>query len=251
MKHDDYSLDICVAVDNHGSNKLDSSGYGLLVKRMVNDLIIIGVDEVGRGCVYGPVVCVAAANLTGWHLAGIRDSKTVKNEEERRSLANEIRHAMVWSVASASADTIDRFGIQRCVVAAGMKAAKTLVGAIWKKYPGVRCKIVFDGRDHESKMIDTMIEVVSIEKADATVFEVSAASILAKVIRDNWVHDQVKANPPLARYDLDNCKGYGSVKHAEALRKHGLTIHHRKKFCETLLTPKDQKRKRNVNPAAA
>lgn len=204
--------------------------------------IIIGIDEAGRGPVFGPMVIGASCNISGWQLAAVKDSKLVKSEDQRRMLDRRIRENTIWATAVVSADVINQFGTQRTLKVAGKKIATEMFQKLRAKFPSRKIRIIFDGRDHPNT-VDGDLSIESIEKADSTIFEVSCASLIAKVLHDNMIHDIVKSDPQrYGPYDLDSCKGYGTAAHKAALIKHGLTPYHRKVACTTLLTPKSDRR---------
>lgn len=235
---------LCI-VDAGGCRKLKANWYMTLVAdRQKTDVIRIGIDEVGRGCVWGPIVVTGVAVLNGWRLEGIRDSKTIKNENTRNALASEIAHNCVWATAHFHATSLNKLcaewreGMERPMTAALRacfeKVEAKLVEELRLAFPDRQIEVICDGDDWPDAVFPTHSRK-SIVKADATEYEVSAASILAKVTRDQWVREQVKLDPTLNRYDLVASKGYGTPSHTKALRMHGLHPHHRKQACTTLL----------------
>lgn len=230
-----------------GLHKLGQKWFHNLVDDAIQNKITLGIDEVGRGCVYGPVVVAGVAIINDWHIAGIKDSKIIKSEPVRRALAYEIQHNTVWATASIDAVKLNQLTSQwvegkpkpmtQIINECGQAIMDAIIPKLRDNFPGRHIDVVFDGDDWEPKQCSGYT-IKCFPKADATVYEVSSASILAKVLRDNWVHEQVKADPSLGRYDLDNCKGYGTAKHKAALMEFGLTDHHRKAACATLLTPR-------------
>ncbi len=237
---------VIAEVNTSGLKKLDQTWYMTLFDDdITDDTIRIGIDEVGRGCVFGPVVVAGVAILNNWHINGIKDSKMIKSEVKRRGLSSEIQHNCLWCTASVSAENMNKlydawkegterpmtFALRICFEKIEAHLVERVKPIIGKR----KLEVVCDGTDMQSKDFGHYSRRCE-PKADATVYEVSAASIVAKVLRDNWCHEIVKSEPNLAIYGIDQNKGYGSVQHRNALRKHGLTKHHRNLACATLLT---------------
>jgi ribonuclease HII len=196
--------------------------------------ILIGIDEAGRGPIFGPMTVGATANPTRWFFPGIKDSKEIKKESLRQALAVEIKQNTIWATAVVSAECINRFGTIRSLREAGRKVAAEMVARVRGYFPEFNIRVVFDGRDHQSET-DGLCTYESIEKADATIFEVSCASIIAKVLHDDLIHEIVKSDRKYERYDLNHCRGYGTPKHKAALQEFGRTDQHRTAACNTIL----------------
>lgn len=207
--------------------------------------IIIGIDEVGRGCVFGPLAVCGVANPLGWTDPRVRDSKEIKSEKRKNDICAAVCKNTLWSLAVAHNTTIEEYGITAALTQAMIKVLDDLVTRVGKAIQGTatRIRIIGDGNDmypiiarYECVVAGGgLVSVQFLPKADSNFFEVSAASIVAKASRDLWCHDIVKANPTLAVYGIDDCKGYASSQHTHALVQHGLTAWHRKSFCNTLL----------------
>jgi ribonuclease HII len=176
---------------------------------------IAGVDEAGRGSLFGPVY--AAAVILAPECAvvrGIRDSKAL-DPEQRESLAGAIRrHAEAWAVAWADAEEIDRINILQASRLAMKRAVKLLS-------PAPDFLLV------DALMIDMPIPQKALIKGDARCRSVAAASILAKVDRDGCMSSWDAIYP---RYGLASSKGYGTPEHLEALNLYGPTPQHRSTF---------------------
>lgn len=227
-----------------GLRKLSQKWFRSLVEDVVQDKITVGIDEVGRGCVFGPVYVVGVAVVNDWRISGITDSKLITKEAVRRALASEIQHNTVWVATSVDAPKLNHLTdnwkvgtpkpMTQIIRQCGQSIIDSIVPNLMNYFPGRHIDIMFDGDDWEPSE-HTGYSIKCEPKADLNHYEVSAASILAKVLRDNWVHDQVKLCPNLGRYDMDNCKGYGTEKHIQGLLEYGLTDHHRRSACETLI----------------
>jgi len=180
---------------------------------------IIGVDEVGMGAVLGPLV-VAAVVITPGKVAGVRDSKMVSNENTRFALAEDIKRcASAWKIAQVSNDYIDQHGLD----AAWDKAVVAVIEAIRKE---ADLSAVVDG----GKLPSTVGRVFALPKADRLIYQVSAASLVAKAHRDAIVIAAAQRYP---QYGLEENKGYPTKKHLDALRRFGPTPLHRKSFRAT------------------
>jgi ribonuclease HII len=175
---------------------------------------IAGVDEVGRGALFGPVFAAAVILSRDRPIRGLNDSKQLE-PERRVILAQRIRErAVAWSVAAVDSATIDRINIYQ----ASRLAMKL---AVQKLQPAADFLII------DALHLDVPIAQRALIQGDARCHAIAAASILAKVERDacmcEW--DAVFPNYGLARH-----KGYSTPEHADALASHGLTPLHRLSF---------------------
>lgn len=174
-----------------------------------------GVDEAGRGPLAGPVVAAAAILDPARPIAGLADSKKL-SASRRERLAVEIRaHALAWCVAAASVEEIDALNIlqatllamQRAVVGLALVPAEALID-------GNRCPALD-------------IPARAIVGGDATVAAISAASILAKTVRDAGMR-ALDARYP--QYGFARHMGYGTAAHLAALRRYGPCPAHRRSY---------------------
>ncbi|MCX8017147.1 MAG: ribonuclease HII [Rhodocyclaceae bacterium] len=177
--------------------------------------MICGVDEAGRGPLAGPVVAAAVILDPGRPIAGLADSKKL-SALRRETLAAEIRaKALAWSVAEASVAEIDALNILQATLLAMQRAVAGL---------SVRpSEVLVDGNC--CPPLD--VPVRAIVRGDATVAEISAASILAKTVRDAAMQALHYRYP---QYGFDRHKGYGTAAHRAALALHGPTPQHRQSF---------------------
>ncbi len=177
-------------------------------------LRIAGVDEAGRGCLFGPVFAAAVVLDPERPVAGLADSKTLP-AERREELAAAIRErAAAWAVASASAAEIDRINIREASRLAMRRAVEFLD-------PPCDYLLV------DALTIDWPVPQQALIKGDARVTAIAAASILAKVERDACLISLAAEYPG---YGLDRHKGYPTVEHREALRQLGPTPLHRRSY---------------------
>lgn len=177
---------------------------------------IAGVDEVGRGCWAGPIVAAAVIMPMGVGvIEGVRDSKkmTIKKREE---LSKAIRKsAVAWSVGVVEVEDIDRIGISPANHLAMKKAIEGLhVSADY---------VLADGWE----VRDVRLPQSAFLKGDNKVYSIAAASIVAKVMRDEMLTVLDEIYP---EYGFAQHKGYGTKQHREALETHGLTPLHRRSF---------------------
>lgn len=194
----------------------------------------IGVDEVGRGAVFGPVTCAGCLVLSDQpRVDKVRDSKKVKSEKVRQRLAEKIRAAHIFYITDVSPAGVDRFGIDTAQNQAAQLCVDALVAHAKIHCPDYRIVVTLDGHPlHGQQVSADGYSIKYIPKADATEYEVSAASLVAKVHRDDWVHRFVRENPEAAVYNLDENKGYGACPiHRQAMNDRGLTPLHRRTFC--------------------
>ncbi len=186
-------------------------------------LRIAGLDEVGRGPLFGPVVAAAVILPRGCQLHGLNDSKKL-SEKKRNGLDREIRaNAVAWAIASVDAETIDRINIRNASLLAMRRAVEQL--ALSPDF------LLIDGRD----TVDCDCPQQAIIRGDATSFSIAAASVLAKVHRDRLLVELDREYPG---YGLASHKGYSSPEHLAALARLGPTPLHRRTFhpvAQTLL----------------
>ncbi len=177
--------------------------------------LVAGVDEAGRGPLAGSVVAAAVILDPARKVPGLADSK-VLTEERREELAEQIKASAVsYCIASASVEEIDKLNILHASMLAMARAIEGLsVVPNHCMIDGNRCPI-------------TQCNCQAIVKGDALVQEISAASILAKVDRDQYMR---KLHEQYPQYGFDKNKGYPTKVHLTALREHGVLDIHRKTF---------------------
>jgi ribonuclease HII len=177
---------------------------------------LCGIDEAGRGPLAGGLT-IAGVILTR-PIEGLGDSKKL-TEKKREALFDTICEHSAYHIARFSPQEIDELGLSACL-AAGLREIMATLGEADYLYDG-NTAFGVDG-------IRTMV------KADATVAEVSAASILAKVSRDR---EMVTLADRYPQYGFEGHKGYGSAAHIEAIRRYGYCEIHRKSFKLKALQP--------------
>lgn len=176
---------------------------------------VCGVDEAGRGPLAGPVYAAAVILDPGKPVAGLADSKKL-SARTRERLAQQLRvQALAWSVASASVEEIDAMNILQATLLAMQRAVAGLAV--------VPTDVLVDG--NRCPVLD--LPARAIIGGDATVAEISAASILAKTARDA---EMLRLHAAFPQYGLDRHKGYDTAAHRAALREHGPQAFHRRSF---------------------
>lgn len=177
--------------------------------------MICGVDEAGRGPLAGPVYAAAVILDPAKPISGLDDSKKL-SEKKRDRLAAEIKErALAWAVAYASVEEIDHINILQATLLAMSRAVAALA---------LRpTEVLVDGNRCPPLDLPTR----AIIGGDATVAEISAASILAKTARDA---EMCRLHEAFPAYGLDKHKGYGTALHMAALRAHGPAPFHRRSF---------------------
>lgn len=191
--------------------------------------LIAGVDEVGRGPLAGPVVAAACIFDRDVDIVGIDDSKKL-SEKKREQFFDEIKDkALAYGIGEASCEVIDEINILEATKLA-MKRAIDEADKMLESKGRDRIQIViFDA----VKINDLKKKQMSVIKGDQTYFSVAAASILAKVTRDNLMKEYDKVYP---EYRFASNKGYGTKAHYEGIKKAGITEIHRKSFLKNLDT---------------
>ncbi|MDX1670027.1 MAG: ribonuclease HII, partial [Limnobacter sp.] len=184
-------------------------------------LTVIGVDEAGRGPLFGPVVAGAAILHSPNTIDGLACSKTL-SEKKREALYPQIQsQAKHWAVAQASVEEIDEINILNASLLA-MKRAVTQV-AEQSGLQESQLLVLVDG----NKVPKWRFQARAIVKGDVYVPAISAGSILAKVWRDQWCHEQAELYP---QYELDRHMGYPTAQHMSLLKLYGASPLHRKTF---------------------
>jgi ribonuclease HII len=189
---------------------------------------VIGVDEVGYGAWAGPVVVCAAVAPARWSHPEVRDSKDYGSDPK---VARATREALTRNllippiipyhvILSYSSQEIDELGVARARDLLAMRAVRRCVG----RFLSANTCVVMDGNTRPAGMPDRFI---CMPKADNLVPAVSAASILAKVYRDELMEVLALEYPG---YDFENNVGYGTPSHQQGLVKHGVTLVHRKSY---------------------
>ena len=180
---------------------------------------VCGIDEAGRGPLCGPVFAAACILPDGLYIEGLNDSKKL-TEKKREKLFDIIKEeAIAYCIASASVEEIDELNI----LEADLLAMRRAIDGLSVKADFA----IIDGNVAR----DFQIPAAPVVKGDATSMSIAAASVLAKVARDRICIDLDREYP---QYGIAKHKGYGTKAHMDALREHGPSPIHRKKFIRFL-----------------
>lgn len=206
------------------------------------DFIVVGVDEVGRGALAGPIVAAAIAfapqvknlksKIKNWG-GRIDDSKKLSAKERNRAYQWLKKACLCWGIGKTTVSGINKMGIAKAYFAAARKAVFL-----------IKDRMIDLG--HQEKKLFVLADYYyinylkgiglknqkAIVSGDEKCLSIAAASIMAKVERDK-IMDKLSKNQP--EYQWDKNKGYGTLKHRQAIKKHGITRLHRKLFVRNLV----------------
>jgi len=204
----------------------------------------IGVDEVGRGPLFGRVYTAAVIlpKDNSFDLSKVKDSKKFHSTKKIQEASNYIKeHALCWAITYEDEKTIDSINILN----ATQKSMHSSINEVIKKMKNIKIdtpdysySLLIDGNyfqpvtnyDKSASKFVT-IPYITVEGGDNKYASIAAASILAKVARDQYIEDLCQENSTLAEYySIDSNKGYGAKKHMDGIKEHGITIWHRRSF---------------------
>ena len=206
----------------------------------------IGVDEAGRGPLFGRVYTAAVVlpkDDTFDHSC-VKDSKKFHSKKKIEEVAEYIKqNAIAWYVSFEDEKVIDEINIlqatQRSMHTSILETRKQIVGKMKEiNATDYRVELLIDGNyfnpvtilNKTTSKIET-IPYTTIEGGDNKFTAIAAASILAKVERDKYIDDLCEKNPTLSEYyGIDSNKGYGAKRHMDGIKEHGITIWHRRSF---------------------
>jgi len=180
----------------------------------LKELITAGVDEVGRGCLAGPVVSAAVILKKSINLGLLKDSKKI-SFKKREKISRHIKDNSYYAIGIASVDEI----LSLNILQASLLSMKRAIEQLTKK-PDL---ILIDGNFAPKGLINYK----TIINGDEKVKVISAASIIAKVYRDRFM---IKLSEKFSNYAWERNFGYGTKDHLEGLKKFGITAHHRRAF---------------------
>jgi len=183
--------------------------------RRVGFVHVAGCDEVGRGCLAGPVVAAAVVLHPDRHIPGVCDSKTVPAPERERLYEQILAAAIAWAVGEADPTEIDRINIHQASLRAMQRAVLQLA-----PLPDIVLVDAF-------RVPDLPMAQRGVLHGDRRCSAIAAASIVAKVTRDRQMLDLHGRDP---RYGFDRHKGYATADHLEAVARFGYSEVHRRSF---------------------
>ena len=198
----------------------------------------IGIDEAGRGPLFGRVYTAAVLLPDHFDRSILKDSKKFSNPLQRKKVSAIIREQAKWAITYADEATIDRINILQATLQSMHDSLHELVQQVDPTQVHVIVDgLVFNPYTYYTTSIQT-IPYTCIAKGDVYYAAIAAASILAKVARDEYIEDLCKKYVYLdTYYGLSHNKGYGTVQHRNGILTHGITPWHRKSFapCSTTL----------------
>ena len=200
----------------------------MLKKYHTENLKEVGIDEAGRGCLFGPV-CISCVSLTNFDdplVEQIKDSKKL-SEKKKNLLYDFIIKNSNYSIQLVNEKVIDAENILQATLN-GMHLS------IDELDKNIKIDLILVDGNHFPPYFsisqDKFLKHECVINGDNTYINIAAASILAKVTRDRYIIDLCEKNENLKKYDLHKNKGYGTKKHLEAIKEFGIVEGHRKSF---------------------
>ena len=213
------------------------------------DIMEVGIDEAGRGPLFGRVYTAAVVlpKDDSFDHSKMKDSKKFHSKKKILETAEYIKsHAISWSITCENETTIDNMNILQ----ATQRAMHKCIAEILKKdkllfecdsttvQTNKKVQLIIDGNYfnpfmhyNQKRKILEQVPHVCVEGGDNKYSPIAAASILAKVARDAYIDELCQQNPKLVEhYSIDSNKGYGARKHLDGIKEHGITIWHRRSF---------------------
>ena len=180
----------------------------------------MGLDEVGRGPLAGPLAVAAVVLDATYRVMGLNDSKQVP-ERKREAIADDVRaHALALSVQMVEPADIDQVGMAACL----RRAFAQAIQDVDTQLEGIGC-VMLDGNPLGLDPRET-----NVVKGDSLCASIAAASLVAKTERDALMRAYAQEYP---QYGFDSNKGYGSAEHIQAIKRYGLSPIHRVSFCSS------------------
>ena len=231
--------------DNDSSDNEVKEVFEIIKKKIPNRLnlmfdadttiIEIGIDEAGRGPMFGRVYAgvVVLPKDNSFNHSQMKDSKKFHSKKKIEQVADYIKkNSIAWAVEYEDEQTIDNINILQATQSAMHKGIRNVLSQL-SNINYDKILILVDGNYFNPFTIlnGKTIKYKMIEQGDNKYTSIAAASILAKTERDKYIEELCKENPELVeRYDINSNKGYGSKKHMDGIKKYGITKWHRKTF---------------------
>lgn len=202
-----------------------------------DEYVEIGIDEAGRGPMFGRVYAAAVVlpKSDTFKHCDMKDSKKFHSDNKIHSASNYIKdNAIAWAIGYSTEQEIDKHNIRVATHMAMHKAIKEVISKLKLRLDNTH--LLVDGNDFTPYIIydnDFLLHArfTTIEQGDNKISSIAAASILAKVARDDYIIDLCKNEPELnKRYKLIKNKGYGTKQHLEGIAEHGISQYHRTTF---------------------
>lgn len=204
-----------------------------------NNLYEIGVDEAGRGPLFGRLYVAGAILPKGgsFHHEWMKDSKRFHSKKKIHDMSDYIKeNAIAWSIQYIESDVIDQINIRQAV----HRGMHNVIRDIFSRYDMSprNTFLIIDGNDFrpytmfdESTDESFAVPHETVEGGDNKYTAIAAASILAKVARDDYIHELCEQHPELSeKYHLNRNQGYGTKQHLDGIINHGITQWHRKTY---------------------
>lgn len=249
MRNKNNETDKNVLIEKKSSkNKMETNDIKQksILKQMFTDcvdIIEIGIDEAGRGPMFGRVYAgvVVLPKDDSFNHYMMKDSKKFHSKKKIEQVAEYIKeNAIAWAVEYEDEETIDNINILQATQSAMHKGIKSVLSQLSEliNIDYNNALLLVDGNYfkpftylNKNKKKMEAIKYELIEGGDNKYTSIAAASILAKVERDKYIDKLCEENPELIEnYGIDTNKGYGSKKHMDGIKKHGITKWHRKTF---------------------
>ena len=185
---------------------------------------ICGIDEVGRGCLFGDVVSCAIIMPKDDFIEGVNDSKKLSPKKREELYPKILESCLAVGIGRANPDIIDKVNIKMATHMSMINALENLRDKDGKKV-SADCVLI------DAETIETGIFQKAIIKGDESCYSIACASIIAKVYRDNLCDKWAEEYP---HYGIEKHKGYATKYHREALKAYGPTVMHRKSFLKNI-----------------
>ena len=263
IQHDTHKVKAPIKTSSHTTSSSLPVAMNCLSKGYEGwdaSVLEIGMDEVGRGPLFGRVYAAAVVlpKDDSFEHAWMKDSKKFHSKKKIQEVAEYIQeHALYWAVEYEDERKIDEINILQATQQAMHKCVDTVLKKMSKNEEKNPAKLLVDGNyfkpypmwtkpkiatvmeqsgihgaiysQRENKL--EYMDFVCVEGGDNKYSSIAAASIIAKVARDKYIEELCQEHPDLIeKYSLDSNKGYGAKKHLDGIKQHGITVWHRRSF---------------------